>query len=64
MSVHPQSSRLEPAKLGAVKEPLTFGDFVTGAYRVWGKRRARGMIHLAVKAHMIEFCGQRRYTIF
>jgi hypothetical protein len=37
------------------EKPLTFGDFVTGCYQAWGKRRARGVIRLAVKSHLIEF---------
>jgi hypothetical protein len=40
---------------------LTFGAFVANVYRVWGKRRAKGIIHLAIKAHMIEFCGAERF---
>ncbi|MGP8200342.1 MAG: hypothetical protein ACLQU4_12670 [Limisphaerales bacterium] len=45
------------------KAPLTFGDFVAGGYRVWGKRRALGIIRLAVKSHMIEFRGHHRIVI-
>jgi hypothetical protein len=51
-------------KSGSRNEPLTFGAFVAGGYRAWGKDRAKGIIHLAVKAHMIEFCGQERFMIF
>jgi hypothetical protein len=46
------------------KKPLTFGDFVAGTYRAWGKRRASGIIRLAVKLHLVEFRGQHRYEIF
>jgi hypothetical protein len=45
------------------KRPLTFGDFVAGSYRAWGKRKAKGMIQLAVKAHFIEFRGQKLFVI-
>ncbi len=45
------------------KKPLTFGDFVAGGYRAWGKRRAEGIIRLAVKSHMIEFRGQQHIVI-
>jgi len=45
------------------KKPLTFGDFVAASYRAWGKRRAGGIIRLAVKAHLIEFRGQQRFEI-
>jgi len=45
------------------KKPLTFGDFVAGSYRAWGKRRAEGMIRLAVKSRLVEFCGDERFMI-
>jgi hypothetical protein len=45
------------------KKPLTFGDFVAGSYRAWGKRKAKGMIQLAVKAHIVEFRGQQLFVI-
>jgi hypothetical protein len=45
------------------KKPLTFGEFVTGSYRAWGKRKAEGFIRLAVKLHYVEFRGQQRYEI-
>ena len=45
------------------KKALTFGDFVAGSYRAWGKRRANGIIRLAIKAQMIEFRGPQRYEI-
>jgi hypothetical protein len=64
MSAHRQLSRHERRKLGFENQAFTFGAFVAGAYRVWGKRKAKGIIHLAVRAHMIEFCGKQRYIIF
>jgi hypothetical protein len=45
------------------KKPLTFGDFVASSYRLWGKRNAEGIIRLALKAHLVEFCGQQRFVI-
>ena len=45
------------------KKPLTFGDLVAGSYRAWGKRKANGIIRLAIKAHLIEFHGQQCYVI-
>jgi hypothetical protein len=50
-------------KTHPAKRPLTFGEFVAGAYRAWGKRKADGIIRLAVKSHMIEFRGQHRIVI-
>ncbi len=44
-------------------KPLTFGDFVAGACRAWGQRKALGLIRLAIKARVIEFRGQQRFTI-
>jgi hypothetical protein len=45
------------------KEPLTFGEFVACGYRAWGKRKAQGLIRLALKAGVIEFRGQHRIVI-
>jgi hypothetical protein len=45
------------------QKSLTFGDFVAGAYRAWGKREAAGIIRLAIKAHIIEFLGNERIVI-
>ena len=45
------------------RKPLTLGDFVEGSYRVWGARKAVGVIRLAAKARLIEFSGQRRIVI-
>jgi hypothetical protein len=39
---------------------LTLGEFIMAAYDTWGKRKAIGMVRLAVKAHMVEFLGPRR----
>jgi hypothetical protein len=63
MSTSSPSSSSLPAKAPAGKKPLTFGDFVAGSYRAWGKRKAEGIIRLAVKSHLIEFCGQQRFII-
>jgi hypothetical protein len=45
------------------KRPLTFGDFVAGVYHAWGERRAKGIVQLALKAHVIEFRGTERFVI-
>jgi hypothetical protein len=45
-------------------KPLTFGDFVAGVYDTCGKRRAKGIVHLAVAAHLIEFRGAERIVFF
>jgi hypothetical protein len=50
-------------KKNSAKKQLTFGDFVAGGYRAWGKRRALGIIRLALKSHIIEFRGQQRIEI-
>jgi hypothetical protein len=51
------------AKTRLKKQPLTFGDFVAGGYHAWGKRRAEGIIRLAVKSHMVEFRGRQRFAV-
>ena len=45
-----------------IKRPLTFGDFVAGAYEVWGQHKAKGIIQLALKMHVIEFRGPERFV--
>ena len=45
------------------KKVLTFGDFVVGAYRAWGCRRAKGFVWLAVNARLVEFRGPQRFEI-
>ena len=37
------------------KKPLTFGDFVADVYQACGKRKASGIVRLAVAAHLVEF---------
>jgi hypothetical protein len=51
MKVHPR------------RKPLTFGDFVAGVYHTWGKRRAKGIVRLAIEVHVIEFRGKERYVV-
>jgi hypothetical protein len=36
------------------KSAMTLGDFVAGAYRAWGARRAKGLVWLAVNARLVE----------
>ena len=46
------------------KKTLKFGDFIMAAYDAFGKRRAKGMIWLAVNAHLVEFRGRQRVEFF
>jgi hypothetical protein len=43
------------------KKSLTFGAFITAAHDAWGKRRAKGMVWLAVNARLVEFQGPQRF---
>ena len=45
------------------KKALTFGDFIAAAYRAWGSRRARGLVRLALNAHLVVFRGRQRFVI-
>ena len=40
-----------------------FGDFITAAYRAWGKRRAPGLVQWAVNTHLVVFKGQQHFVI-
>ena len=50
-------------KTHAKNKLLTFGDFIAAAYRAWGKRRAKGLVWLAVNAHLVVFRGRQRFVI-
>jgi hypothetical protein len=42
------------------KRALTFGNLIETVYGVCGNRRARGIIRLAIDAHIVVFQKQRR----
>ena len=42
---------------------VTFGDFIAGAYRAWGKRRAKGLVRLAFNARWVVFREPQRFVI-
>jgi hypothetical protein len=50
-------------KTNGKQRVLTFGDFIATAYRAWGRRRAKGLVWLAVNARLIEFRGPQRLVI-
>ena len=50
-------------KTNNTKSAMTLGDFVAGAYRVWGARRAKGLVWLAVNTRLVEFRGPQRLVI-
>ena len=41
-------------------QPLAFGEFVMAAYDALGKRRAKGLVALAVNSGLVEFLGPNR----
>jgi hypothetical protein len=45
------------------KKALTFGDLIAAVYKVCGKQRARGLVRLAVNAHVVAFRGHRHFVI-
>lgn len=53
-----------PMKSNQRKKALTFGDLVATVYNACGRRKARGILWLAVNAHLVEFRGRNRYVIF
>ena len=50
-------------KTNPKKKSLTFGDLVAATYRAWGAKRAKGLVRLAVNAHLVVFRGQQRFVI-
>ena len=45
------------------KKALTFGDLIASAYDACGKRKANGILRLALNARLIEFPGPQRFMI-
>jgi hypothetical protein len=41
-------------KANQAKKALTFGEFIMAAYDAWGKQRARGVVWLAMSAHLVR----------
>ena len=50
-------------KATSKKKVLTFGEFIAAAHATWGKRQARGLVRLAVNAHLIHFLGHKQYLV-
>jgi hypothetical protein len=44
------------------KKPTTLGELIESSYRACGKRRAKGIIRLAVKARLIVLQERGRLT--
>jgi hypothetical protein len=44
------------------KKALTFGDLIAVVYGFCGKRRAPGIVQLAVNARVLAFRGQQRFV--
>ena len=43
------------------KRTFRFGDFIPGAYRAWGRHRAKGFVWLASNAGLIVLRGPQRF---
>jgi len=50
-------------KINHKQKALTLGEFIASVYDAHGKHTARGFVRLAIKAHLVEFCGQQRNVI-
>ena len=50
-------------KTNGKEKTLTFGDFIAAAYRAWGARRARGLVRLALNAHLVVFRGRQNFVM-
>jgi hypothetical protein len=50
-------------QLNGKKREFMFGDFIEGAYRVWGRRKAKGLVWLVLNAGLVEFRGPQRFEI-
>jgi hypothetical protein len=50
-------------KTNSTKRTRTFGEFVASVYDICGNRKAGRIVQIAIKSHLIEFCGQHRVVI-
>jgi len=50
-------------KINHKQKPLTLGEFIASIYDTHDKHKARGIVRLAFKAHLVEFCGPQRFVI-
>ena len=50
-------------KTNGKKKALTFGEFIASVYDACGKRKARGIVRLAIETRWIEFRGRQRIVI-
>jgi hypothetical protein len=45
------------------EKTLTVGDVVAGVYGAWGRRKAEGVVKLAITMHRIEFRATDRFVV-
>ena len=50
-------------KISQKSKPLTYGEFIMAVHDECGKRKARGIVRLAVKPHVIGVRAQQRFVI-
>ena len=60
-----RTSRLysQGMKTNPVEKWLTFGELVATVYSACGKRKARGILQLALLARVVAFRGRNRFVI-
>ena len=58
-----KADQISQMKVQPKRRPLTFGDFVAGVYHTWGERKAKGIVQLAIKSHVIEFRGTELFVV-
>ena len=51
------------AKTNDTKREMTLGDYMAGAYRAWGARRAKGLVWQAVNSRLVELQGPQLIVI-
>ncbi len=54
---------LASMKMSTPKKTLTFGEFITGVYDGCGKRKASGIVWMAVNTHFVKFQKHQRYIV-
>jgi len=54
---------VQAMKINHKQKVLTLGEFIASVYDAHGKYKARGIVRLALKAHLVEFCGPQPFVI-
>ena len=50
-------------KINHKQKTLKLGEFIASVYDAHNKYKARGIVRLAIKAHLVEFCSPQPLVV-